>query len=233
MIGLLGKKLGQTRIFDAEGKVVPVTVIKAGPNYVLQVKRVETDGYNAVQLGFEEQKSFRLTKPLLGHIRKHNGVPVKLIREIRDFVLDVKPGEKIGVEIFKEGDFVDVTGYTKGRGFQGVVKRWGFAGGVSSHGTKGWHRRPGAIGCRLTPGWVEKGKKMPGHMGQVRCTIQNLEIVKIIPEEQLLLVKGAVPGAKGDYVIIRESKKLPRAIVQSRLQTKKQMQEAAKDKKKK
>jgi len=220
MIGLLGKKLGQTRVFDAKGNVVPVTVVKAGPNYVLQVKTVETDGYNAVQLGFDEQKPQRLTKPLLGHIKKYNGVPVKRIREIRDFSLDVKPGDKIGVEIFEPGDFVDVTGYTKGRGFQGVVKRWGFGGGVASHGTKGWHRRPGAIGNRLTPGWVEKGKRMPGHMGHVQRTIQNLEIIKVIPEENLLLIKGAIPGAKGDYVLIKESKKIPKEVAKARREAK-------------
>ena len=161
MPAILGKKVGMTSVYDDQGRQAPVTVIEAGPCRVLQVKTVETDGYNAVQLGFDEQKPQRLTKPLLGHIKKYNGVPVKRIREIRDFSLDVKPGDKIGVEIFEPGDFVDVTGYTKGRGFQGVVKRWGFGGGVASHGTKGWHRRPGAIGNRLTPGWVEKGKRMP------------------------------------------------------------------------
>lgn len=232
MLGLLGKKLGQTRVFDAEGNVVHVTVVKAGPNYVLQVKNAETDGYNAVQLGFDEQKPQRLTKPLLGHIRKWNGTPVKWIREIRDFSLEVSPGDKIGVEIFEAGDYVDVVGKTKGRGFQGVVKRWDFAGGPNSHGTKGWHRRPGAIGTRQTPGWVERGKRMPGHYGQERCTVQNLEIVKVIPEEQLLLIKGAIPGANGDYVMILESKKLPRHVVKAKRERAAKLAEKAKAKKK-
>ncbi|MCD6338234.1 MAG: 50S ribosomal protein L3 [Verrucomicrobia bacterium] len=216
MVGLLGKKLGQTRVFDEAGNVTPVTAILAGPNYVLQVKTVEKDGYNAVQLGFDEQKPQRLTKPLLGHIKKWNGTPVRRIREFRDFSLEVKPGDKVGPALFEPGDYVDAIGYTKGRGFQGVVKRWNFGGGTGSHGTKGWHRRPGAIGQRLTPGTVRKGIKMPGHMGQVRRTVQNLEVVKVIEEENLLLVKGAVPGAVGDYVVIREAKKIPKAAAKAK-----------------
>lgn len=225
MIGLIGKKLGHTRVYDAEGNIVPVTVVQAGPNRVLQVKTREgRDGYNAVQLGFGTQKDSRLTKPLLGHLtrfgveikRPDPKTPVTLqgvqrIREFRDFSLPVKPGDLIGPEIFVPGDYVDAIGITKGRGFEGVVKRHRFRGGDSTHGAKGWHRRPGAIGQRLFPGTVRRGMRMPGHMGQVRRTVQNLEVVRVIPEEQLLLIKGSCPGAEGDYVILRESKKIPKA----------------------
>lgn len=209
-VGLIGKKLGQTRVFDAHGNVVPVTVVLAGPNHVLQCKTVESDGYNAVQLGFDPQKEQRLTKPLLGHLKKFNGPPLRRIREFRDFSKEVKPGDVLGASLFAPGDFVDVIGITKGRGFQGVVKRHGFRGGDASHGAKGWHRRPGAIGQRLFPGTVRRGMRMPGHMGQQRRTVQNLEIIQVREDDQLLLIKGAVPGAKGDYVIVREAKKRPK-----------------------
>jgi large subunit ribosomal protein L3 len=209
-VGLIGKKLGQTRVFDAHGNVVPVTVVLAGPNHVLQCKTVESDGYNAVQLGFDPQKEQRLTKPVLGHLKKFNGPPLRRIREFRNFSKEVKPGDVLGPALFAPGDFVDVIGVTKGRGFQGVVKRHGFRGGDASHGAKGWHRRPGAIGQRLFPGTVRRGMRMPGHMGQVRRTVQNLEIVQVREADNLLLIKGAVPGAKGDYVIIREAKKRPK-----------------------
>lgn len=224
MIGLIGKKLGHTRVYDADGNCVPVTVVQAGPNRVLQVKTREgKDGYNAVQLGFGAQKDSRLTQPLLGHLvrfglevkRPDPKTPVTLegvarIREFRDFSLPVKPGDLIGPEIFVPGDYVDAIGITKGRGFEGVVKRHGFRGGDSTHGAKGWHRRPGAIGQRLFPGTVRRGMRMPGHMGQVRRTVQNLEVVQVLPEDHLLLIRGAIPGAEGDYVIIRESKKIPK-----------------------
>ena len=209
MLGLLGKKLGQTRVYDAQGNVVPVTVVLAGPNRVIQCKTVETDGYKAVQLGFDDQKEHRLTKPLNGHLKKFNAPPQKRIREFRDFPLEVKPGDVVGVNVFAQGDYVDAIGITKGRGFEGVVKRYGFRGGDMTHGAKGWHRRSGAIGCRLFPGTVRRGLKMPGHMGHVRRTVQNLQIVQVREAENILLVKGAIPGAKGDYVIIRESKKRP------------------------
>jgi len=213
MLGLLGKKLGQTRVYNAQGNVVPVTVVLAGPNRVLQCKTVETDGYKAVQLGFEEQKEHRVTKPLLGHFKKFNSTPVKRVREFRDFPKDVKPGDVIGVNLFLAGDFVDAIGVTKGRGFEGVVKRHGFHGGPSTHGAKGWHRRGGAIGNRLFPGTVLRGMKMPGHMGQVRRTAQNLEVIQVREADNILLIKGAIPGANGDYVIIREAKKLSRVRV--------------------
>src|SRR5215212_2462925 len=213
MIGLLGKKLGQTRVYDASGALIPVTVILAGPNRVVQIKTVETDGYKAVQLGFDDQKEARLTKPALGHILKGKSQPVKRLKEFRDFELDVKPGDVVTPKIFTVGDFVDAIGVTKGRGFEGVMKRHNFRGGDMTHGAKGWHRRNGAIGQRLFPGTVMRGMRMPGHMGQVRRTIQNLEVVQVREAENILLIKGAIPGAKGDYVVIRESKKIPKGTV--------------------
>lgn len=213
MLGLLGKKIGQTRVYTDEGLLVPVTVVLAGPNRVIQCKTVETDGYKAVQLGFEDQKESRMTKPLLGHIKKHSATPVKRIKEFRDFSKEVKPGDVIGATLFAKGDYVDAIGITKGRGFEGVVKRHRFRGGDMTHGAKGWHRRNGAIGQRLFPGTVMRGMKMPGHMGQVRRTTQNLEVIQVREQDNVLLVKGAIPGAKGDYVVIRESKKLPRGRV--------------------
>jgi large subunit ribosomal protein L3 len=211
MIGLLGKKLGQTRVYDAKGKITPVTVVVVGPNRVIQCKTQESDGYNAVQLGFDDQKEHRLPKAVNGHLRKFKSEPVRRIREFRDFSLSVKPGDVIGADIFAQGDMVDAIGVTKGRGFEGVVKRHGFRGGDITHGAKGWHRRSGAIGQRLFPGTVMRGMKMPGHMGQARRTTQNLEVVQVRKDENILLIKGAIPGAKGDYVVIRESKKYPKA----------------------
>src|SRR6266571_2106210 len=209
-LGLLGKKLGQTRVYSPQGVITPVTVVLAGPNRVLQCKTQQSDGYNSVQLGFGEQKEHRVTKPLLGHIKKFNGVAVKRITEFRDFSKEVKPGEVLGATLFAPGDYVDAIGITKGRGFEGVVKRHHFRGGDSTHGAKGWHRRSGAIGNRLFPGTVRRGLSMPGHMGQVRRTAQNLQIIQVREAENILLIKGAIPGANGDYVIIRESKKLPK-----------------------
>jgi large subunit ribosomal protein L3 len=210
MLGLLGKKLGQTSVYNAQGVIVPVTIVLVGPNRVLQTKTQASDGYNAVQLGFDDQKEHRLTKGLLGHFKKHGATPTKRIREFRDFTLPVKPGDVIGANIFAQGDFVDAIGITKGRGFEGVMKRHGFRGGDASHGSKGWRRRSGAIGQRLFPGTVMRGMKMPGHMGQVRRTAQNLQIIQVREADNLLLIKGAIPGSNNDYVIIREAKKLPK-----------------------
>jgi len=209
-LGLLGKKLGQTRVYDTKGVVTSVTVVLAGPNRVLQCKTQQSDGYNSVQLGFDDQKEHRVTKPLLGHIKKQNGVAVKRIREFRNFSKEVKPGDVLGATIFAPGDYIDAIGVTKGRGFEGVVGRHSFAGGDSTHGAKGWHRRSGAIGQRLFPGTVMRGMRMPGHMGQVRRTTQNLEVVQVHEADNLLLIRGAIPGSNGDYVIIRESKKRPK-----------------------
>ncbi|MGA3164388.1 MAG: 50S ribosomal protein L3 [Verrucomicrobiota bacterium] len=228
-LGLLAKKLGSTRVYDPRGVVVPVTVVLAGPNRVLQVKtQAGKDGYNAVQLGFGSQKPQRIAKPALGHLVKHGALDkaaaekarekgdktalagVAKIKEFRNFSREVKPGDIVGPALFTPGDFVDAIGLTKGRGFEGVVKRHGFRGGDSTHGAKGWHRRIGAIGQRLFPGTVMRGLKMPGHMGQVQRTTQNLEVIQVREAENLLLIKGAIPGAEGDYVIIRESKKRPK-----------------------
>ena len=211
MLGLLGKKLGQTRVYNDKGVLIPVTIVLVGPNRVIQCKTQETDGYNAVQLGFDDQKEQRLTKGLLGHIKKHNAVPVKRIQEFRDFTLAVKPGDILGPAVFAAGDFVDAIGVTKGRGFEGVMKRHNFRGGDASHGSKGFRRRGGAIGQRLFPGTVMRGMRMPGHMGQVRRTTQNLQVIQVREADNVLLIKGAIPGAKGDYVMIRESKKNPKA----------------------
>lgn len=212
MIGLLGKKLGQTQVYDAKGKIVPVTVVLAGPNRVVQTKSIENDGYKAVQLGFDDQKESRITKPLLGHFKKQGAEPVKVLREFRDYGLEVKAGDVLKVTVFNPGDFVDAIGITKGKGFEGVVRRHGFRGGDSTHGAKGWHRRGGAIGQRLFPGTVMRGMKMPGHMGQVRRTTQNLEIVQVREEDNVILIKGAIPGSKGDYVVIRTAKKQKRKV---------------------
>ena len=210
-LGLLGKKLGHTRVYTASGTLIPVTVVLAGPNRVLQVKtQAGKDGYNAVQLGFDDQKEQRLTKALLGHIKKQNGVAVKRIREFRDFSKDVKPGDIVGPTLFAPGDFIDAIGTTKGRGFEGVMKRHNFAGGCATHGAKGWKRRSGAIGQRLFPGTVMRGMRMPGHMGQDTRTTQNLEVIQVLEADNLILIKGSIPGAEGDYVVIRESKKRPK-----------------------
>jgi len=228
MIGLIGKKLGHTRVYHPKtGAMTPVTVVLAGPNRVLQVKTKDgKDGYNAVQLGFDDQKDGRLSKAKLGHLKKHavvtdrdaDGSPkslngVREIREFRDFAIAVKTGDLLGVDIFNEGDYIDAIGITKGRGFEGVVGRHGFRGGDMTHGAKGWHRRSGAIGCRLFPGHVRRGLKMPGHMGQVQRTVQNLEVVQVRKEDGILLIRGSTPGSEGDYIVIRESKKMSRAYV--------------------
>jgi len=213
MLALVGKKLGQTRVYNEEGALIHVTVVLAGPNRVIQCKTVESDGYKAVQLGFEDQKEIRLTKAVLGHLKKHNAAPVKRIKEFRDFSKEVKPGDILGATLFAKGDFIDAIGVTKGRGFEGVMKRHNFRGGDMTHGAKGWHRRNGAIGQRLFPGTVMRGMRMPGHMGQVRRTTQNLEIIQVREQDNVLLVRGAIPGAKGDYVVIRESKKIPKGTI--------------------
>lgn len=216
-LGLVGKKLGHARVYDARGVVTPVTVVLCGPNRVLQVKtRDSKDGYDAVQLGFEEQKEHRVTKPQLGHFKKFGATPVRKVKEFRDFSREVKAGDVLGPALFSVGDFVDAIGITKGRGFEGVVGRHGFRGGDMTHGAKGWHRRGGAIGCRLFPGHVNRGMKMPGHMGQVRRTAQNLEVIQVREDDNLLLIKGSFPGSEGDYVIIREAKKMSREFIAKR-----------------
>jgi large subunit ribosomal protein L3 len=203
-IGLLGRKVGMTQIFAPDGTSVPVTVVSVEPNTVTKLRTPDQDGYTAVQLGFLPQNPKRVNRPLKGHFAKAGVEPVRILREIRDFNPE---GDTVTVEIFKPGERVDVTGTSKGRGFAGVMKRWNFAGGPDSHGAHKIHRHPGSIGNRKTPGRVYKGKKMAGHYGAERVTVMNLEVVDVIPEENLLLVKGAVPGPNGGLVIVRETKK--------------------------
>lgn len=198
MKGIIAKKIGMTQIFE-ENKAIPVTILKAGPCKVVQKKTPEKDGYLAVQLGFEPAKEKRLNKPLLGHMKKV-GEYFKYLREIRDF--DKEIGETVEVDIFKKGEKVKVTGISKGKGFQGVMKRWGMGGGFDSHGSTS-HRRIGAIGNRLTPQRVFKGKRMPGHMGLDTVTVRNLEVVLIDKDNNLIGLKGAVPGPNGSIVLVR------------------------------
>ncbi|MGB9668172.1 MAG: 50S ribosomal protein L3 [Thermosulfidibacteraceae bacterium] len=206
--GLLGKKIGMTQVFKEDGTVVPVTVIKAGPCYVVMKRTVERDGYSAIQLGFEEVKEKALNKPLIGHFKKRNVPLLRYLREIRvddpSILEGVEEGQVVTCEIFQVGEKVNVTGWTKGRGFQGVMKRHGMSGQRDSHGSR-YHRVIGSIGMRKFPGRVHKGKRMPGHMGTNRVTIRNLEVVAVYPERNLLLVKGAVPGHRGSLVIIRKA----------------------------
>ena len=210
MKGILGKKVGMTQIFDEKGEVVPVTVIEAGPCFVAQIKTVERDGYSAIQLGFDETKPRRLTKPQLKHLQKSNLPALRHLREIRldeAEVADLEEGQRLTVDLFVPGEYVDVAGISKGRGFAGVVKRHSFSGGPKTHGQSDRHRAPGSIGACTTPGRVFKGKRMPGHMGGDRITVQNLEVVMVDPERNLLAIRGAVPGAKNGLVEIREARK--------------------------
>jgi large subunit ribosomal protein L3 len=206
-IGLLGRKIGMTRVYDARGKATPVTVIDAGGNTVLQIKTQEQDGYNAVQVGFDSQKESRVPKPLLGHFKKANAEAKKFVREFRLPDGTRLDGDlNLSVNQFEVGEFVDVIGRSKGKGFQGVVRKHGFAGQPAAHGSK-MHRRNGAIGNRSTPGRVWRNMGMPGHMGDDRVTIQNLRIVQVRSEENIILVHGAVPGSNGSYVVVRPAKK--------------------------
>jgi len=202
--GILGKKIGMTRVFTKDGQVVPVTVLQAGPCTVVQKKTIEKDGYTAVQLGFLEKKKKRVSKPLLGHFAKAGTPCFYYLREIRvEDVSDIKVGQRVTVEEFQPGDLVNITGTSKGRGFAGVIKRHGFKRGPETHGSRN-QRGPKSIGCCEFPGRVIKGKRMPGHMGNVRVTIKNLEIIDVRPKHNLLLVKGAVPGSRNSLVIIKK-----------------------------
>ena len=206
--GLIGKKVGMTQIFDEKGMIIPVTVIEAGPCVVAQVKTVETDGYNAIQLGFGEVKSHKVNKPLAGHFAKANVEAKKHLREFRlDDVQNVKVGDEVKADTFEQGEKVDVQGISKGKGFQGVIKRHGQHRGPMGHGSM-YHRRPGSMGSTSTPGRVFKGKKLPGHMGVQKITIQNLEIIKVDMDKNVLLVKGSVPGPKGAILKIKSSVKM-------------------------
>lgn len=203
---ILGRKLAMTQIFD-ENVLIPITIVEAGPCIIVERKVKKKNGYNAIQLGFLEIKENRVNKPELGHFRKSEVRPQKYLREIRvKDIGNLKIRDEIRVDVFKEGDLVDVVGISKGKGFAGVVKRWGFKGGPASHGAGGWRRRPGSIGASADPSRVFKGKKMPGRMGAEKKTVRNLEIVKVDKKENLLLIKGSLPGIKGSLLTIKSSK---------------------------
>ena len=206
MKGILGKKLGMTQIFTEEGIVVPVTVVEAGPNVVTQVKTVEKDGYNAIQVGFEDAKEKSLNKPQKGHLAAAN-VLKKHLKEFRvDAVEEFTVGQEIKADLFAAGEKIDVTGTSKGKGFQGPIKRHGQSRGPESHGSR-YHRRPGSMGACSFPGRVFTNKKLAGHMGSVKVTVQNLEVVRVDADKNLILVKGAIPGPKGSMVTIKEAVK--------------------------
>ncbi|MBX8466117.1 MULTISPECIES: 50S ribosomal protein L3 [unclassified Deinococcus] len=203
MKGILGTKIGMTQIWKGD-RAVPVTVVLAGPCPVVQRKTAQTDGYEAVQIGYAPKREKSVNRPAAGHFKKAGVSPVRFLREFRDFNPE---GDTVAIDIFSEGEKIDATGTSKGKGFQGVMKRWNFKGGPASHGSKKWHRRPGSIGQRKTPGRVYKGKRMAGHMGMERITVQNLEVVEIRADENIILVKGAIPGANGGLVVLRQAAK--------------------------
>jgi large subunit ribosomal protein L3 len=205
--GLIGKKVGMTQIFDDAGAAVPVTLIEAGPCYVTQVRNPDTDGYSAVQLGFGESKPKRLSGGQLGHLKRNNLPPLRFLREFREKDPGVQEGETVTVQIFAIGEIVDVIGTSKGKGFQGAVKRYHFKGGPKTHGQSDRQRAPGSRSSTTTPGRVYKGARGPGHMGDDRVTVQNLKIVLVDPERNLLGLRGAVPGARGGLVLIRGARK--------------------------
>ena len=206
MKAIIGKKVGMTQIFDENGYVIPVTVIEAGPCTVAQVKSVDTDGYNAVQLGFGDVKDKHINKPEKGHFAKSKLAAKKHLREFRVDSADVKVGDEVKTDVFVAGDKIDVQGTTKGKGFQGVIKRHGQHRGPMGHGSM-YHRRPGSMGSTSTPGRVFKGKKLPGHMGVQTVTIQNLDVVRVDMDKNVLLVKGSVPGPKGAILKIKATVK--------------------------
>lgn len=201
----MARKIGMTRVFREDGKAVPVTVLEAQPNPVTQVKTMETDGYEALQIGYRSQKKERLNKPVLGHLEKSGAPPVSRFREVPMPAQEVSVGDFLDVSMFVPGEKVDVTGLTKGKGFQGVVKRHGFSGGDSTHGNKS-HRVPGSIGQCATPSRVWKNKKMPGRDGGKRITVRNLEVVQVDSEKNLLVLKGAVPGSRNGYILIKKQR---------------------------
>jgi len=206
--GIIGRKLGMTQIITDEGELVPVTVVEAGPCTVVQKKNIESDGYCAVQIGFLEKRANLAGKPEKGHFNKAKVAPQRFLRELRvDDVDSVEIGQNITVDIFDDGDIVDVTGTSKGKGMAGVMKRWGFGGARASHGAEKIHRKPGSIGCSATPSRVFKGKKMAGRMGGERVTVQNLSIARVRSEENILLIKGAVPGHNNGLLVIKKAVK--------------------------
>lgn len=206
--GILGKKLGMTQVFSKNGKLIPVTVVEVEPNVVTQIKTTETDGYDAIQLGFDTKREKLSNKAEKGHLAKANTAPKRFLKEIRGVdVSKYQLGQELTVEVFGEGEMVDVTGISKGKGFQGVIKRYNQSRGPMGHGSQ-YHRGVGSLGT-MRPMRVFKGKKLPGHMGQVTVTMQNLEIVAVMPEENVILIKGNVPGAKKSLVIIKSAVKMP------------------------
>jgi large subunit ribosomal protein L3 len=206
--GLIGKKLGMTQIFADDGRRIPVTVVEAGPCVVLQKKTAEKDGYNAIQVGFESKEAAKSTKAVVGHCKAAGQGTFRYLRELRFEDIDqYNVGDIISADQFIPGDIVDVTGTSIGKGFQGVIKRWGFKGGRSSHGSR-FHRAPGSIGCSATPSRVFKNKKMPGQMGNEQVTTQKLQVVRVDSSDNLILIKGAVPGATNGLVLIKSSVKI-------------------------
>lgn len=203
--GLLGKKLGMTQVFDDKGRMTPVTVIEAGPCRVAQVKTRERDGYEAVQLTFGETKERKLAKAAVGHLKKAQLAPSRWLKEFKKLG-DVQVGQTVKADVFQKGEWVDVEGVSKGKGFQGVMKRHNYSGGPETHGHM-FHRAPGSIGSSSYPSRVWKGKALPGHMGSERVTVQRLKVVDARPDENLLFVSGAVPGARGGLLVVRKSKK--------------------------
>lgn len=207
--GLLGKKLGMSQYFTAAGNLIPVTVMEVGPCIVVQKKTKVQDGYEAIQLGYQDKKEHRVNKPLKGHFKKYGVTPKKYLREFPTNGDETHQiGDEIRVDIFSEGEKVDISSISKGKGFTGVVKRWGFHGGPATHGSR-FHRAPGSIGAAADPARVFKGKRLPGRKGGERVTVQNLEIVKVDPEKNLLLVRGSVPGPKKGLVTVRDAVKTP------------------------
>ncbi|PLX42357.1 MAG: 50S ribosomal protein L3 [Deltaproteobacteria bacterium] len=205
--GIIGKKLGMTQVFAGGDELIPVTVIQAGPCKVVQKKTLDVDGYNAIQIGFGTAKAQRVNKPSAGHFKKAGIEVARMLRELRvENIDDYEVGQEIGADIFKPGDYVDITGTSKGKGFQGVIKRHGFGGGRATHGSE-FHRAPGALGGHTFPGKVFKGQKLPGHMGSKRVTVQNLQVVDVDPVRNIILVRGAVPGAKNGAVMLRNAVK--------------------------
>jgi large subunit ribosomal protein L3 len=219
MKGLIGRKLGMTQVFDPEGEIIPVTAIQAGPCYVVQRKRRDRDGYEAIQLGFEPVKPTKVNRPIRGHFEKHNTPPCRILREVRvDDASRFQSGQIITVEIFQVGEKVKVTAKSKGRGFTGVVKRHGFSGAPGSHGTHEYFRHGGSVGAATFPGRVFKGKKMPGHHGNRNVTVRNLKVVDVRPGDNVLLVKGSVPGPNGGIVFIRAEGEFPLQAEQTEAQ---------------
>jgi len=207
MKAILGEKIGMTQVFTEDGRVVPVTVVKAGPCVIVQKKTVETDGYNAIQVGFGEIKEKNVNKPRKGHFAKVKAVPTRYLREfLTGEPSELEAGSEIKADIFEAGEKIDVSATSKGKGFKGVIARWGQHRGPMSHGSR-YHRRPGSMGACASPAKVMKGKRLPGHTGVEKITVQNLEVVRVDTDKNLILIKGAVPGAKGGLVTIKHSVK--------------------------